>query len=225
MPNSMDVGAAGAFRDLRIVLVVSVIASMSVLSTSIGAGHQSAPAAARVMGDLKAWEEVITAYKKLRALPGWRERVTGQGEGIATREVVPPKSSRSLTTLSSGGVETITVGQNMRYRMNVPGVSGAWTCLTVAGSDLTDPSNAGGIVEIARGSDTTINETGVRTYTYAWTPPVQTKAHVETGMVTIYVGVQTGLPRRFVAAFPSGSQMIDYFDYGAKITIRLPPCG
>jgi hypothetical protein len=214
-----------AFRDLRIALVVSALASMTVLSGSIGGGHHSASAAPQVAGDLRAWEEVMTAYEKLRALSGWRETVTGQGEGIATREVVPPESSRSLTKLSSGGFETITVGQDVRYRMNAPGVSGAWTCLTVPGRDLTDPSNAGGIVEIARGFDTTINGTRVRTYTYAWTPPVQAKAHVETGMVTIYVGVQTGLPRRFVAAFPSGSQTIDYYDYGAKITITLPPCG
>ena len=223
VPRSRNAGTVGS-GGLRIALMICIIVSSNGLSTSIGAGPQSALAATLVTGDHKAWEEIITGYGRLHALPGWRERVTGQGEGITIREVVPPKSSRALTTTSSGTAEIITVGQDARYRTNVPGVSGRWVCLTAPGTDPSDPSNAGGVVKAARDADTTIAGTRVRTYTYAWTPPAQTKGRSETGMVTIYVGIQSGLPRRFVAAFPSGSQMIDYYDYGAKIAISLPPC-
>jgi hypothetical protein len=208
---------------LSIWLAVGAVVSVHGASTSSPPGPPST--AAQITGDPKAWEEIITAYKKLRGLPGWREKVTGQGAGITIREVVPPASSRSLTTTSPGSVKTIIVGQDLRYRTNVRGVSGRWTCLTIPDRALTDPSNAGGVVQATRGSDTTINGTRGRTYTYAWTPPVQTKGRSETGMVTVSIGIQTGLPRRFAATFPSGSQMIDYFDYGTMVRIALPPCG
>jgi len=208
---------------LSIWLAVGAVVSVDGAGTSSPPGSPSI--AAQATGDPKAWEEITAAYKKLRGLPGWREKVTGQGAGITIRDVIPPASSRSLTTTSSGSVETIIVGQNLRYRTIVRGVSGRWTCLTIPGAALTDPSNAGGVVQATtRGSDTMINGTRVRTYTYAWTPPVQTKGHAETGMVTVSIGTETGLPRRFAATFLSGSQVIDYFDYGTMVKIALPPC-
>ncbi len=41
----------------------------------------------------------------------------------------------------------------------------------------------------------------------------------------VYVDVKTGLPRRSVSALVRGNYILDYYDYGAKIEIALPPCG
>jgi hypothetical protein len=39
---------------------------------------------------------------------------------------------------------------------------------------------------------------------------------------TIYVGSQTGLPKRVIRG--DGGQTIDYYDYGVPVAITLPPC-
>ena len=44
--------------------------------------------------------------------------------------------------------------------------------------------------------------------------------------MVFYIGVETGLPRRSVTpyALGPGDVVVDYYDYGAPITIALPAC-
>lgn len=62
----------------------------------------------------------------------------------------------------------------------------------------------------------------------AWVTSPDKKDITVAAKHTIYVGAQTGLPRRQVSDFAglaaTGPLTTDYYDYGAKIEITLPPC-
>jgi hypothetical protein len=61
-----------------------------------------------------------------------------------------------------------------------------------------------------------------RGYDYTFTSQVQGRP--STSHQKLYVGVQTGLPRRASMEGDGYSSSIDYYDYGAKITITPPSC-
>ncbi len=58
---------------------------------------------------------------------------------------------------------------------------------------------------------------------YSW--DVLVAGQYVTRRMMVYVDVKTGLPRRSVSALVRGNYILDYYDYGAKIEIALPPCG
>ena len=101
---------------------------------------------------------------------------------------------------------------------NMPGQPTGWRC-------TTNPRPLATIVsldrirkdmtEVVRKPDAVIEEMPVHTY-----------ADASGGGATVYVGVQTGLPRRlFLFDKKSGKTgTVDFYDYGAPITITLPLC-
>jgi len=177
-----------------------------------------------VTGDQVAWKEVRAAYGKLQTLSGYRMRVaTGQPPDMMF-EVVPPASVRMTVPAGNGSMETIPVHGQSRFRINAPGGPGPWQC---QGSPSVEfPGNPAeeiqSTVQVSRGADTAIAGTAVRTYSYRYAATAQGQTvHAKT---TLYVGTQTGLPRRAVTSGGGRDVTIDYYDYGAKIDIQLPPC-
>ncbi len=75
---------------------------------------------------------------------------------------------------------------------------------------------------MSRRADTVIVGTAVRTYIYRYAAKAQ--GQTVSVKTTLYVGTQTGLPRRAVTSGGRGDVTIDFYEYGAKIDIRLPAC-
>ena len=198
-------------------LLLSTIVSITILA----AGARSEPA---VTGDLAAWNEVGAAFRKLQALSGYRMRVANGQSPDMRFEVVPPAAVRMAVPAGNGSMETITVRGQSRFRINAPGGPGQWQC---QGSPSVEfPGNPAeaiqGTVQVSRGADIVIEGSAVRTYIYTYTATAQGQTiSVKT---TLYVGKQTGLPRRALTSGGGGDTTIDYYDYGAKLDIQLPPC-
>ena len=109
--------------------------------------------------------------------------------------------------------------------MSVPGVPDSWLG-NKAGprppvSELKDLFSE---VEVSRRSDTVI--AGVPVHTYNLTSAILGGDQTAKTTTIIYVGIQTGLPRRSVTRYPLSAEevVIDYYEYGAPITITLPAC-
>ncbi len=152
-------------------------------------------------------------------LPGYRVKmVWGGGSQTMLIEIVPPSGAFRAV---DGPQETITVNGESRIRFGDLGwrcVHGGLAAPLPFGPLEMQRDNRDITVEVTRGPDTLIDGAPVRTYVYA-------HFYYKT---TLYVGTQSGLPRRAVTAAPSalgsGEQTIDYYDYGSKIEITLPPC-
>ncbi len=209
-------------RRRRTGRVAALVAVMSAVLACAGA----AQADLTVKGDTAAWGDVVAAYKKLASLPGFRMKVSSGGAGpMMVVEVVPPDSLHTTMQTGSGGMEMVSVKGQSRFRMNMPGAPAGWQCQGVPPIQLPrDPTrDVQGTVEVSRGPDTVVE--GTPAHTYIYTIAVSTMGQSGTGKTTLYVGTQTGLPRRSVTSATGGEVTADYYDYGAKIDITLPPCG
>ncbi len=179
-----------------------------------------------VKGDAAAWREVVAAYQKLSALPGYRFRTTvPQGSMIV--EVAPAdKAMHSTMQSANGGAEFIVVGGQSRMRMTAAGAPPGWRCVNVPKMpNMSDPTAFQGTVDVARAPDAAIDGQPMHVYVYT----IESSAGGPTAAAgpakpTLYVGSDNGLPRRVVVATSRGDQALDYYDYGAAIQITLPPC-
>ena len=204
-------------RNLRIIAAV-------VATGVVGALGTGALADVTVKGDQAAWGEIAGAFEKLNALSGYRMKSSEEGQIIVFEIVPSQRASHIVAENQFGGMEIIIVGSDSRFRTKVRGVPTAWQCQAVPqNARPTDPMSIEGIVEVARGKDTTIDGTPVRTYAYTTTRDNFTRR------TTLYVEMPTGLPRRTVTGVDSGGiavgQTIDFYDFGAQISITLPSCG
>ena len=177
-----------------------------------------------VRGDQTAWQEITAAFQRLEAT-SYRMRMTAPGQMVIT-EHVPPDSTRVTTRITGAGEsESITIGNETRYRVSVPGVPDTWLCNNAGPrppvSELKDLFSE---VEVSRRPDTVI--AGAPVHTYNLTSAIRGGDQTAKTTTIIYVGIQTGLPRRSVTRYPLSAEevVIDYYDYGAPITITLPAC-
>ncbi len=214
-PKARDDGRS--WKHTRVTIVLGAMLAIALLA----AAARSEPA---VTGDQAAWKEVGDAYRKLQTLSGYRMRVaTGQPPDMVF-EVVPPASVRMIVPAGNGSMETITVHGQSRFRFSAPGGPGPWQC---QGSPSVEfPGNPTetikGTVDVSRGANTVIAGAAVRTYIYRYAATAQ--GQTVKGKTTLHVGTQTGLPRRAVTSGGREDATIDFYDYGAKIDIRLPAC-
>lgn len=181
-----------------------------------------------VKGDSAAWQEVIAAYRKLNALPGYRMKMAMAGGRAMVLEMAQGGNAMHLTTQGSGGgMEMIRVGDQVRFRMDAPGAPAGWRCQGMPPMPRAgDPTTVQGTVDVARGPDAAIDGQPMRVYLYTVDASVaNAPAGAGTVKTTLYVSSENGLPRRVVLTTPRGDQALDYYDYGAPIAITLPPCG
>jgi hypothetical protein len=181
-------------------------------------------AAVSIAGDQAAWKEIGAAFQKLDAVT-YRMTMTAPGQTVIV-EHMPPDSRRTITTITGqvGEIESITVGGETRVRVIGPGASASWTC----GDEGPQPPTVltmeglGMAVEVARRPDILIVGARARTYLLTYTFQGKRPGH----QTSLYIDRKTGLPRRSVTSYPSGGTIVaNYYDYGAPITIALPPCG
>ena len=177
-----------------------------------------------VKGDARAWQEVGAAFDKLAKLKTYRTKMTIEGETVSmVTEYVNPDRSRTVMKTEGVTMETVKVGNEIRYRTTVPGAPATWQCSAPPQGTQTptDPKNAKGEVTVSRLGDVTIEGTKTAGYEYAWS--VQGKMMKQ----RFYVAVGDGLPRRLVMLDAAGKPQttFEYYDFNAPITIELAKCG
>jgi len=197
-----------------------------VLVTVLAIGVLAGPAFAdlKVTGDQTAWADLKAAWMKLYALSGYRAKVVTQNGSQVVMEFVPPNSMHTTAQMTNGTVEMVRVGQQTAMKMSIPGAPAGWKCQAIPPQPAAVPNvqTLEGSVDVSRGTDTTINGTPVHTYIYSMTSATTNT----TSKGTWYVGSQTGLPVRFLIGGSAGNQTtMDFYDYGAAITIAMPSCG
>jgi hypothetical protein len=171
-----------------------------------------------VKGDPAAWAEIVAALKKTQGT-SYRAKITA-GEVTTTMEFIPPNSSHTIAQTPKGPTERIDVGNASRIRYG-----DKWACPpagTMPGPFLQPIWDLQGEVTATRAPDLVIDGMPTRGYAYTYTDNSQGQPF--TTSYKLYVGVQTGLSRRVVTTWKGSTWAQDFYDYGAKITITLPPC-
>lgn len=170
----------------------------------------------KVKGDPRAWQEVSQALGRLASLRTYRVRADmAQGQTMVMEFVNP---DRSRMVMAGGQVETVRVGNEVRFRM----AGGPWQCrATMPLPEAPRAMPPAGEVEVTveRGPDAQVGGERTRTYRY-WFGSRR-------DMITrLYVSVRTGLPRRMQVLDAQGrvQMTMDYVDFNAPIRIELPPC-
>lgn len=177
-----------------------------------------------VKGDARAWQEVGAAYDKLAKLKTYRTKMTVEGQSVSmVTEYLSPDRSRTVMKTEGVTMETVKVGNEVRYRMTAPGAPATWQCTAPPQGTQTptDPKSAKGEVTVSRLGDVTIEGTKTSGYEYAWSVQGQmTKQR-------LYVASSDGLPRRLVVMDAAGKPQttFEYYDFNAPITIELAKCG
>ncbi len=201
-------------RLLLCAMAVSLSATM-VARPAVGAGT--------VKGDPAAWAEIVAALKKAQGV-SHREKTTTSGGVTTIVEFVPPESRHFIEQRPSGRSEGFSVGDKIWMR-----VGDKWQCVSAGIPQGPLPKLEGSLpnveheVTVTRGQDLVIEGTPTRSYNYISTQKFQGQS--TTDKQRWYIGIQTGLPRRIVFEKESGyTTTTDYYDYGAKIAITLPPC-
>ncbi len=179
---------------------------------------QPAVGAPVVKGDPAAWAEIVAALQKTQ---GTSYRIKIAAGGVTTiMEFVPPNSSHTIAQTPKGVEETISVGSAYRIRYG-----DKWACPpagTMSGPFLQPIWELQGEVTASRAPDLVIE--GMPTRGYAYTHTDNFQGQPNTTSYKLYVGVQTGLARRVVTDWRGSTWAQDFYDYGAKISITLPPC-
>lgn len=175
------------------------------------------PGGSVVQGDPSAKAQVVAAFEKLNSVPSYRMKST-TSEATALIEIVRPDKRHFTAQSPKGTVESIAVGKEIRTRYNMPGAPAGWRCTTDSRSLETFYNMSRirkDLTEVVRRPDAMIEGTPVHAY-----------ADVA-GRGTLYVAAATGLPRRLVLVNIQSAKTatIDFYDYGAPITIMLPSCG
>ncbi len=205
-------------------LILSALLSAGIAITAVG------PAASTIQGDPAAKAEIVAAFHRLNALPSYRMKGTSSRDGVTgVVEKVRPDKSRFTYHSPQGTYEGIAVGKQFAYRITGQGETAGWRCTpegnswpTVTAFDIDNIRKDLDTAQVVRKPDTVIDGTPVRAYA--------AEQNVDGARSTgaAYIGAQNGLPRRLVSTHQGDSgpvtETIDFYDYGAKITIVLPPC-
>jgi len=91
--------------------------------------------AAALPGDPTAKAEVIAAFTRLNALPGYRIKFAGRDSaGVRTGigEVAPPDKLHWMLRSPQGTIAFVSVGQESRIQYAMSGAPAGWQCLANA---------------------------------------------------------------------------------------------
>ena len=185
----------------------------------------AAPGTAKptVKGDTVAWAEIVAAYRKLNNLSGYRIRGEPSAGGRVPQgshllvEVAPPARAYHLSMQAPRGTfEVFAAGGKVVRKVSGVGCAAARQD-PVRIPFLRDPEDprSNETFTISRKPDSVIDGAPAHAYEV-----VAEEGPGQSYPLTVYIGSQTGLPRRFVDTEITG----DYYDYGAKISIALPNC-
>jgi hypothetical protein len=200
-----------------------MISAAAVVLSLAAAVATPSHAAVTVTGDKTAWHEIEAAFQKLDGTT-YRMTMTAPGQTVIV-EHVPPDSRRTITTITGqvGEIESIGVGGETRVRVIGPGASANWTCNDEEAPQppiVLTMEGLGMAVEVARRPDVLIVGAHARAYLLTYTFQGKRPGH----RTTVYVDRKTGLPKRSITPYGTGTVVATYYDYGAPITITLPPC-
>lgn len=225
-PITRSVGTRRRGRRLSLCAAAcagAIFAGAAVASTP--AAEPSHTGGQAVKGDRAAYEQVLAAFNSLRGLRGYRVHQTAYRDSSlindATFEAAPPDAVHIVSRMSpTVQIEAWRVGAQYRTRFTERGVD-RWDCSPDPSLALpSGPAGGNGAVEMAAPRETRIEGLPGREYHYV----VRTLAGGRTleDRVVLRVYTQTGLPREYVQTFGDGLRMVQqFYDYGAKITIRL----
>lgn len=172
-----------------------------------------------IQGDAQAVAELTAIYRRFGEAKSWRSRMTIPGSTPATHTIAFVAPDRFHMVMSAGNTtsEFFVIGKSVWTK------SGG-TCTKLPGSvQLPNPREAmqqqnDAVVQVVRGGTEAVDGTPTQTYN------VTVTSQGTTVRQKLYVATATGLPRRVEMATAQGTMVIDYFDYGAAITINDPPC-
>jgi hypothetical protein len=193
-------------------LVLSVMLSAGIATTAIG------PGASAAQGDPAAKAEITAAFQRLNALPSYRMKGTSRQDGTTSVvEIVRPDKTHFTVHSPQGTYEGISVGKLSAFRITAPNEPPGWQCgnsssPTVTAFNIDKIRQDLETAPVVRKPDTVIDGTAVHSYADP------------SGKVALYVGAQTGLPRRIVETDRESGGSGDFHDYGVPITITMPPC-
>jgi hypothetical protein len=205
-------------RRPRWIAHLAVVTAIGVAGSVAGA----AVAAPTVKGDTAAYEEIIAAFRKLYALPGYRMKVALSDGSSYQDEFAPPNSHWTVHTIQGGVLDSYVVGNTSATRMSGPGAPGGGQCRRIPGSRparfFPDPTEFSGELTVNRRPDTEIEGTAVHDYAYVQVAPRGSRSSGD-----VYLETQSGLPRRvLITGGGDKTGTLDYYDYGATISITLP---
>ena len=144
---------------------------MGVAGTAAG----TAPAAPRVQGDAAAFEEIVAAFRKLYALPGYRMKVALSDASSFEAEFAPPNSHWTVHTTQGDAVDSYVVGNTSATKMSGAGAPGGGQCRRNPGSRpgqfFRDPTEFSGEMTVSRRPDTEIDSTPVHDYAHVEIAP------------------------------------------------------
>ncbi len=194
--------------------VVTVIVSLG-LSTAVSAG----PAGPTFQGDPQAIAEVQAVMQKFLATHTWKARMTSTGGGTSgtqTMEYVAPDRFH-MVFQGTQASEMYMIGRETWMR-----IGGECQKLPVS-PPAANPRemmeySSDAKIAVTKGAPEPVD--GIPTRTYVLIVDTQGKQLRE----KLYVTPGTGLPRRAEVRADQGMTVIDYFDYGAPITVNNPPC-
>jgi len=195
------------------------VALSLILSAGIAAGSGLLPvwgAVPSFQGDPQAAAEVQAAFQKFGTAPTWRARITAAG-GTQEMEHVAPDRYHMRVSQANQQSEFYMIGSDAWLRSE-----GRCQKLPMS-MPMMNPREAiehtgDAKIAVAKVGPEVID--GVSTQAYLLTVDVQGKQYRE----KLFVASGTGLPRRIEIRSDQGATAIDYFDYGAQIAIKNPPC-
>jgi outer membrane lipoprotein-sorting protein len=169
-----------------------------------------------VKGDPKALQEILATFNRVNAAKTYRMKGTIGGGPMVVEAVMPDRYHTRVESPDGKVFETVRVGSELRFQHD----GQRWICapappLSFPNTDLASLSDK---IIAAKGPVATIDGTVTRSYTYTYPGQGYT--------IKLYVAIAEGLPKRVEVVDSSGAveSTLDYYDYGAPITIDLPAC-
>ncbi len=192
------------------------LAAMAALALGLAAGTVAAQAGPTFRGDPQAVAEVTAAFQKFGAARSWRSRMTLSVGTTTATEFVAPDRFRMVLTQGNQTTEIFLIGRETWVRAEGTCQKLDATIPVTNPKDLAEQTGAETIT-VTRGNPESVDGTPTQTYTMV------VESRGTTTRQKLYVATATGLHRRIEVQASQGTLLIDYFDFGAPITIN-PPC-
>jgi len=199
--------------------MVRVAVGTVVVSLGLSAGVSAGPPGPTYQGDPQAIAEVQAVMQKFLAMPTWKARMTSTGGGTSgtqTMEYVAPDRFH-MVLQGTQASEMYMIGHDVWMRagsecqkLPIPQPAANPREMMEHGTDAK--------IAVTKGAPEPVD--GIPARTYILIVDTQGKQLRE----KLYVIPSTGLPRRIEVRADQGTTVIDYFDYGAPVTVNNPPC-